>query len=135
MSSLLTVVVTGILSGGLGAGVAALIVGRATAKKTNSEGQAIDAKTPVEVDSIAVQGAETAVLTMQRALESAEARIAELTRDRAADRKRIVELEAKVDELRSKVNAAEEATASARRAGEELRSELRSFIEEQGNRR
>ena len=128
-------IVTVVLSGGLGAGAASLITSRAMARKTNSEAHQLDAKLPAEVDSVVVQGAEAAVLTMRSALESATARIRELEEDREADRRRIGELEAKVEELRAKVEAAEAALGDARKAGTELRAELEQFVRDRSHRR
>jgi septal ring factor EnvC (AmiA/AmiB activator) len=135
MTDLLTVVVTGLLSGGIGAGIATLIKARSEARNLDATAKAIDAKLPVEVDSIVVQGAESAVLTMRSALESASARIAELEQDRAEDRKRIAELESKVRELELKVHRAEEALTEARDAGRELRQELAAFSRDRDTRR
>ena len=120
---------------GSGTGIGALVVGRATARKTNSEAHQLDAKLPAEIDSITVQGAEAAVLTMRSALESATARIAQLEQERASDRQRIADLESKVEELRRKVEAAERALGDARRAGTELRQELEQFVRDQQGRR
>ena len=105
-------IVTVVLSGGLGAGAASLITSRAMARKTKSETNAIDAKLPAEIDSVVVQGAEQAVLTMDAALKSAQARISQLEEERAGDRARITELEAKVDRLQGKVEQAERAVRS-----------------------
>lgn len=132
---LVTVAVTALLSGGLGAGIAALINARATAGKTHTEAKAIDAKLPAEVDSVVVQGAEAAVLTMRSALESATQRIAELEEDRASDRRRIADLERKVEELRAKVEKAERALGEARQAGADLRRELTEFARDRDTRR
>lgn len=134
-SDLVTVIVTGLLTGGIGTGVGALIVGRATARKTNSEAKQLEAKLPAEVDSLVVQGAEAAVLTMRSALESATARIAQLEQERAGDRERIADLEAKVEQLRRKVETAERALGEARQAGADLRAELESFVREQRDRK
>lgn len=134
MSDLLTLIVTGLLGGGLVGGVASLITGHALARKTNSEAKGLDAKLPAEIDSVVVQGAESAVLTMRSALESATARIKELETNRENDRKRIGELELKVEELRGKVEAAELALGDARRAGTELRAELEEFVRDRGRR-
>jgi hypothetical protein len=128
-------IVTVILSGGLGAGLASLITSRAMARKTKSETNAIDAKLPAEVDSVVVQGAEQAVLTMDAALKSAQARISQLEAERAGDRARITELEAKVDRLQGKVEQAERAVRAARTEGVELRAELDALVREQGNRK
>lgn len=134
-NDLTTLIVTALLSGGLFAAIAALITGRATARKTHTEGKAIEAKLPAEVDSVVVQGAEAAVLTMQAALNSATGRIAQLEADRASDRKVIAELERKVEQYRRKVEAAERALAQAREAGAALRTELEQFVAEQGRRK
>lgn len=134
MSDLVTTLVTVLLSGGVFAAIATLITSRAVARKSNSETKAIDAKTPVEVDSIAVQGADMAVLTMSRALESATSRIDQLEREREEDRRRIRDLEDKVEELRGKVETAEAALADARQTGAQLTAELASFVQERARR-
>lgn len=128
-------IVTVVLSGGLGAGAASLITSRAMARKTKSETNAIDAKLPAEVDSVVVQGAEQAVLTMDAALKSAQARISQLEQERAGDRARITELEAKVDRLQGKVEQAERAVRAARTEGVELRAELDALVRDQGSRK
>ena len=128
-------IVTVVLSGGLGAGAASLITSRAMARKTKSETNAIDAKLPAEVDSVVVQGAEQAVLTMDAALKSAQARISQLEQERAGDRARITELEAKVDRLQGKVEQAERAVRAARTEGAELRAELDALVRDQGSRK
>lgn len=132
---LVTTVVTGLLAGGLGTGLGALITGRALARKTHSEARAVDAKLPAEVDSVVVQGAEAAVLTMKAALDSATSRIATLEKERDSDRRRILELESKVEALRSMVETAEKALGEARAAGAALRAELEQFVREQDSRR
>lgn len=134
-STVLVALVTGILSGGLIGAIASLIVGRATARKTNAEAKALDRKLPAEVDSVVVQGAEAAVLTMERALTSAQNRIGQLEREREADRKRIAELEGKVSRLQGKVESAERSLGEARREGAELRHELDAFLRDQGRRK
>lgn len=116
-----------ILGGGFLGAVATLVTSRAVAGKTRAEAAGVAAKTPAEVDSIVVQGAEAAVLTMRAALESATARIAELEADRARDRQRIADLESRLDELRAKVERAERALGEARDAGLMLREELASL--------
>lgn len=128
-------IVIALLGGGLLGGLASFIVGRATARKTNSEAAAVDAKLPAEVDSVVVQGAETAVLTMKQALDSATARIAQLEGEREADRKRIADLEAKVQRLQGKVDAAGRSLQAARREGAELRDEFSAFLREQDHRK
>lgn len=116
-----------LLGGGLLGALATLLTSRAVAGKTRAEAAGVAAKTPAEVDSIVVQGAEAAVLTMRSALESATARIAELEADRARDRQRIADLESRLDELRAKVDRAERALGEARDAGISLRDELASL--------
>lgn len=128
---IIVTVVVALLGGGLVGGVAALITGRAMARKTASETRALDAKLPAEVDSVVVQGAEAAVLTMKSALDSATARITQLEEERAEDRKRIGELEAKVRRLEERVRAAERSLTKARLEGAEVRAELTAFIREQ----
>lgn len=134
-SGLLQLIITGILSGSVVGAAATLITSRAVARKTGVEARALDAKLPAEVDSVVVQGAEAAVLTMKAALDSASTRLAQVERERDEDRKRIAELEAKVRKLEAKVNAAERALGDARQAGAALREELESFIRAQDRRR
>lgn len=128
-------IVVALLGGGIVGAIGSLIVGRATARKTIAEAQAIDRRLPAEVDSVVVQGAEAAVLTMERALESATGRIRQLEQERDADRARIRELEAKVERLQQQVEAAEQSLAVARREGAEVRDELAAFIREQDARK
>lgn len=132
---LLKLIVTGLLSGGAFAAVAAIITSRSAAKKGAAEVGAINAKLPAEVDSVVVQGAESAVLVMQAALDSATKRIAQLERERESDRERIRELEAKVTQLEAKVQRAERALGDAREAGAALRQELEDFVAEQRRRK
>lgn len=135
MNELITIVVTGLLSGGMGAGVATLIKARAEARGSDATTTSTLTKLPAEVDSVVVQGAEAAVLTMRAALESASQRIGELEQDRRDDRARIDQLERKVEELRAKVEAAERALGDAREAGAELRRELTAFARDRDTRR
>lgn len=132
---LLPIAVTAILGGGLGAGVATLIKARSESRNTDATTKALEQKLPAEVDSVVVQGAEAAVLTMRSALESATQRINELEQDRAADRKRIGELEQKVRDLETKVHRAEQALTEARDAGASLRLELAEFARDRDHRR
>lgn len=132
---LLPIAVTAILGGGMGAGLATLVKARSDSRNTDATTKAIEQKLPAEVDSVVVQGAEAAVLTMRSALEGAQARITELEEDRAADRKRIAELEEKVEELRRKVDKAERALGEAREAGTALRRELEEFARDRDTRR
>lgn len=131
----IVIIVVALLGGGLVGGVASLITGRAVARKTTSEARAVDAKLPAEVDSVVVQGAEAAVLTMRSALDSATARIAQLEQEREQDRKRIADLEAKVERLQRKVDSAERSLMEARQEGAELREELGAFLRDQGRRK
>ena len=127
--------ITVVLSGSVFGAIAALITSKATARKTHAEAKALDAKLPAEVDSVVVQGAESAVLLMRSALESAQARISQLEREREADRQRIAELEAKVNNLEAKVRRAEAALADARTSSAALRAELEDFLTEQRRRK
>jgi len=130
----LPLLVTAILGGGMGAGIATLIKARSEARSLDAGAKAVEAKLPAEVDSVVVQGAEAAVLTMRSALEGAQARITELEEDRAADRERIAELESKVRQLEAKVRRAEEALTEARDAGASLRKELAEFARDRDHR-
>lgn len=133
--SVLELVITALLSGSIFAAIATLVVSRSTARKNDADAKAVDAKLPAEVDSVVVQGAELAVLTMKTALDSATNRIAQLETERDEDRRRIAELEAKVRRLEAKVTTAERALMDARTAGAALREELADFMREQQRRR
>lgn len=130
-----SLIITALLSGGGAAAIASLITARANAKNTDAATKALEARLPVEVDSVIVQGAESAVLTMRSALESAQRRIAELEADREADRKKIADLERRVDDLRRKVEIANDAVAAAQAASAALRIELEAFVADQNKRR
>lgn len=121
-----------LLFGAAAGALATVVTGRSTARKTDTETRTMDAKLPAEVDSVVVQGAEQAVITMAKALESANQRIEELVAarvqdalERAADRAEMVRLQARVDELEAKVDLAEAATREARDASRQLSEELR----------
>lgn len=129
------VVISGILSGGIVAAVATLWTARSNAHKTNADIDALQAKLPVEVDAISVQGAEAAVLTMKAALDSARAHIVQLEADREADRRRIGQLEQRVDELQERVKAASRALRIAHTESESIRSELAVLLADQTTRR
>lgn len=134
LTELAKLLIVGVTGGGIFKALESLRTGRAIARKTVTEAEGLDAKLPAEVDSLVVQGAETAVLTMRSALESAQSRIAELEQDRAADRQRITELEGKVRELEGKFRRAEEALSEARTDALALRRELTAFAAERDNR-
>lgn len=135
MSETLTYVVSGALGGGLIGALASLVTSRALARKTHAETSAITAKVPAEVDSVVVQGAELAVLTMKSALDSATARIAALEEERDDDRRRIAALEAKVRNLEGKFQRAEKALGEARNDALTLRHELEAYARDHDSRR
>lgn len=100
-SQMLTIVVTGLMSGGF--------VGSAVALYSAHR------KVPVEVDSIIVSGAESAVLTIEKTL-AAETRRA----DRAEAREsvllqRIADKEARIEALEHKLDALQNALDDARK--------------------
>lgn len=104
MNPLTTLVITGVLGGGLVQGIATLISSRSTAKKLSTERKSIDAKLPAEVDSVIVTGAEQAVLSMSKALEAADRRIAELERREKAAERTIEQLRRDVADLRRRLD-------------------------------
>lgn len=63
--SWVTVIVTAVLSTGAGSVLTVILTGRASASKIEAEATSVSAKIPAEVDSVAIQGAEGAVLMMQ----------------------------------------------------------------------
>ena len=104
----LEVIAIGILgSGGLGAVLVYLVQRR---------------KAPAEVDSIIVTGAESAVLSLQRANEAAVARAVAAEEQLAASHarearkdERIESLERQLDRIQAMLNAARDEVASLRR--------------------
>lgn len=98
MNTLAVAAVTTLLSGGLVGGIASFITGRATYRKVESETAALDQRLPFEVDSVIVAGAEQAVLTMDKALQAADKRIAALEAQRDRDRQEVDTLRRHVDE-------------------------------------
>jgi chromosome segregation ATPase len=104
VSPLLVVGITGVLGGGMFGGIASLISSRATAKNFTAQQKAIDVKLPAEVDSVVVSGAEQAVLSMGRALDAAERRIAELERREIEAERIIAELRRELATLRVQID-------------------------------
>jgi Na+/phosphate symporter len=111
------------LVGAVAGALTTAMTGRSTARKSDVESEGIAAKLPAEVDSVVVQGAEQAVITMAKALEAANQQNAQLLEEnerqrvgRIEDRQRIEALEAKVRELLSQVDRAESALHQAREA-------------------
>lgn len=116
--------VTGVFSAGTGAIIRALYTGRNTSRRIGVEADGIAAKTPAEVDSIAIQGAEATVLMMQgvnQALLTENQRLALQVEQRD---KIIGRLELQLEEYRSRVVAAETALRAANEQYDELRHEI-----------
>lgn len=126
--------VIGTLLSAVSLAAGAIITSRATGRKTHVEAKGLEARLPAEIDSVVVQGAEQAVLTMGKALESANLRCEQLEREKAQLIAHLTELETKVATLEGKVAEAETAASAARQAGDALRVELNSLISEQRNR-
>ncbi|GAB3988903.1 hypothetical protein [Nocardioides marmoraquaticus] len=124
MNPLVELLLAGLLGGSLWQGISSLRQSGWLARKAKAETIAVDAKTPVEVDSIVVQGAEQAVLTMSKALDAANNDNAQLRAENASLRDEARALHLEVAELRKKVDAAEAATAVAKRASEALEERL-----------
>lgn len=127
MNTVQTIVVT-LLGVSPVAALVSLLTVRTTNRKSRAEAAAIEGKTPAEIDSIAVQGAQTAVLAMNEALRAAQTRIAELERLRGEDRERIRDLEDRVARAYAKAETAETAAAEARSETSTLRSELAAYV-------
>lgn len=134
-ANLIGTAVTGISAVAVGLAGGSWITGRATARKTTSEARGIDAKLPAEIDSVVVAGAEAAVLTMDKALQSANKRIDQLEAEREADRKRIAALEQQVAQFRGELRTAEEHLTAARKTGELLTNQINTLMREQGKRK
>lgn len=122
-------VVTALLSGSLWGAVASLRSSKALARRADAEGtkaeaeaEHIEHESPVKIGAISVQGADAAVLTMERALAAterraeqaeagkrrAEERVEELELERAEDRRIIESLREELAELRQHASGIEE---------------------------
>lgn len=141
MREVATLAFLAILSGGLFGALASIVRERAGAKKAHAETDAIESKLPAEVDSIAVQGAQTAVLAMREALDAATERIATLERtcdedrarfkaERDTDRERIRELEMRVAIADRKARQAQAAATDAQNETATLRAALAAYLEQ-----
>jgi chromosome segregation ATPase len=105
------------LSGGLLTGIAAFVTSRSTSRQMKAQAAAVDAKLPAEIDSISVTNAERAVLTMGKALEDAERRIADLRRREEAAEQVITQLRGELANLRRQID---DCNASLRRAQDKV---------------
>jgi predicted RNase H-like nuclease (RuvC/YqgF family) len=119
--------VSAILSGtGVGA-ITAWTTGRSTARKIGSEAKAIDSKTPVEVDSIAIQGAESAVRMLQQTNETLISENDRLNKENERLRTELARLEVKVHEQGELLHNASQSLATATRSYQELYAEFEAF--------
>lgn len=128
---LLTFLVSAVLSVGFGAAITTAITSRSAAKKIQVEAKALEQKTPGEIDSIAVQGAERAVLMLQATNQTLVSENERLFRENTRLHAVIAELEVKVETYRQSMEAAENALATARREYEVLHAafdELRTSV-------
>jgi hypothetical protein len=100
MDSILPVLVSGILGGGLFLGLAALYRAFSESKEKKILADSVGAKTPGEIESISVA-------TMTKALESAQTRISSLEQERNTDKAyyqgRISELNAQLETMQIKL--------------------------------
>lgn len=135
MPEWLTLLVSGVLGGGVIAGAASLITARSVASKNRVETKVLQDKAPAEVDSITVQGAEQAVLSMERSMkaaevraEKAEGRILRLEEEREEDRKTIEKLQKELREVSTKAEHAEAAAGQAREAAAHLQEQLDAMV-------
>lgn len=117
-------VVSGLFGAGMAAIITALYTGKQSARRIGVEADGIAAKTPAEVDSIAIQGAETTVLMMQGVNQA-------LLRQNERQATRIEQLETLVARLdiqlesyRQRVEDAETALRDANQQYADLRQEL-----------
>lgn len=134
-NSLLPNIINGLAVVASGTAVTAFLTGRANAKKTRTESRGLEAKLPAEVDSIAVQGAEAAVLAMAEALKSARSEIVDLREGRAADRARMLEMEKEISDLREQIRVVEQHLIEAREKGKRLAAQVASYMKEQDRRK
>ena len=119
-TQLISILVTVVLSGGLASVVTIIVQGRQTARKIKAETASLSAKLPAEVDSIAIQGAESAVTMLQITNQS-------LVEENTRLRSHIDRLEIMVAGYRQRLEAAESALHMARQEYAALESEIQSF--------
>lgn len=109
-----------LIAGVIGAGGAAVLqvlyTGRQSARKIGVEAESISAKTQPEVDSIAIQGAESSVLIMQGVNKALVEENLRLVQQITARDKIIDQLEHQLESYRGRI---EEAETALRLAGEE----------------
>jgi predicted RNase H-like nuclease (RuvC/YqgF family) len=117
-------IVAAVFSAGTAAIITAVYTGRNSARRIGVEADGIAAKTPAEVDSIAIQGAEATVLMMQgvnQALLRENERLAHKNEQLEA---LIAKLDKQLESYRERVEAAETALRAANQQYDELRQEL-----------
>lgn len=128
---LLVAIVAGVLSGGLGTGVAAFIRSRSEARRNKVELEVLEDRAPAERDSIVAQATEAAVLSMDTALrnsrtdlDNARTRIKTLEDERDEDRATIQRLQDQLREVSLQAEHAEQAAAAAREQAGQLQHQL-----------
>jgi septal ring factor EnvC (AmiA/AmiB activator) len=117
-------IVAAVFSAGTAAIITAVYTGRNSARRIGVEADGIAAKTPAEVDSIAIQGAEATVLMMQ-GVNQALLRENERLSTQLTQRDKIIDkLETQLESYRARVEAAETALRSANAQYDVLRQEI-----------
>ena len=134
MSDLPSLIVTGLIGASSGGVLGVILTARNVARKTDAETDTIRAKTPAEIESIAVQTAEQA-LTMSQTTSAGL--LAENVRLRA----HVDRLEALLETYRKRMEAAEAAKRlleaelqTARQGYDDLEREIASFRRQESTR-
>lgn len=112
-SSLVVNAVVAILGIGGGSWVTTIMQGRSTARRIDAETTAINARTPAEVDSVALQGAESAVRVLQQANETLVNNAQRLEVENARLRSQLEQMELKLEQAKARATAAENALSAA----------------------
>jgi chromosome segregation ATPase len=122
----LPLVVTGLLSGGAGSAVAAIVTARAASRRAKLDERA----QPAQIESTFLGGAEKAVQALALALDRAQAEINDLKRERDEERlksrekdRRIQELETLMSDMRKELDRLSGKMEQARTLVDEVKAE------------
>ena len=132
--------VLGIVFGaGMGSVLTVVMQGKATARKLDAEASAINVKTPAEADSIALQGAESAVRVLQQTNSTLVSENTRLFTENGRLRSQLEQYEARLEQMRQRAEVAERALATAteqlrlvQKEYEAMSADIQTFRNSQG---
>lgn len=122
--------VSAILGTGIGSSVTSVLQGRSTARKMDAETMALGARTPAEVDSIALQGAESAVRVLQQTNETLVSENTRLFTENGRLRSQLEQMEGRLEQMRHRAETAERALATASEALAGMQSDYEALSAE-----